>query len=53
LELANRFAAEHPGLLAKYQTHSFGIDDVQAAFELASRPVPGRGKIAITESGAP
>jgi L-iditol 2-dehydrogenase len=53
LELAKKFAAEHPGLLAKYHTHTFGIDDVQAAFELASRPVPGRGKIAITESGAP
>ena len=53
LELANKFAAEHPGLLAKYLTHTFGIDDVQAAFELAARPVPDRGKIAITDSGAP
>src|SRR5271156_2933118 len=53
LELANKFAAEHPGLLAKYLTHTFGIDDVQAAFELAGRPVPVRGKIAITETGAP
>ena len=53
LELANKFAAEHPGLLAKYLTNTFGIDDVQAAFELAGRPVPGRGKIAITETGAP
>ena len=38
LELANKFAAEHPGLLAKYLTHTFGIDDVQAAFELACPP---------------
>ena len=53
LELANKFAAEHPDLLAKYLTHTFGIDDVQAAFELAGQPVPGRGKIAITETGAP
>jgi threonine dehydrogenase-like Zn-dependent dehydrogenase len=53
LELANKFATEHPGLLAKYLTHTFGIDDVQAAFELAARPVPDRGKIAITDSGAP
>jgi L-iditol 2-dehydrogenase len=52
LEVANKFAAEHPGLLAKYLTHTFGIDDVQAAFELAARPVAGRGKIAITEGGA-
>jgi L-iditol 2-dehydrogenase len=52
LELANKFAAEHPGLLAKYLTHTFGSDEVQSAFELASRPIPGRVKIAITESGA-
>jgi L-iditol 2-dehydrogenase len=47
LELANKFAADHPGLLARYLTHTFGVDDVQAAFELASRPVSDRGKIAI------
>jgi L-iditol 2-dehydrogenase len=51
LDLAGKFAAEHPGLLATYLTHTFGIDDVQAAFELAARPEPGRVKIAITESG--
>jgi threonine dehydrogenase-like Zn-dependent dehydrogenase len=51
LDVANKFAAEHPGLLARYLTHTFGIDDVQAAFELASRPVPERVKIAINESG--
>jgi L-iditol 2-dehydrogenase len=51
LERANTFAAEHPGLLARYLTHTFGTDDIQGAFELASRPVPGRVKIAITESG--
>jgi threonine dehydrogenase-like Zn-dependent dehydrogenase len=53
LELANKFAAEHPGLLARYLTHTFSIDDVQAAFELAGRPVPARGKIAVTETGVP
>lgn len=47
LELANKFAAEHPELLSDYVTHVFGRDDVQAAFELASRPAPGRVKIAI------
>jgi L-iditol 2-dehydrogenase len=52
LELANKLAAEHPGLLPTYLTHTFGIDDVQAAFELACRPVPGRAKIAIAESGS-
>jgi threonine dehydrogenase-like Zn-dependent dehydrogenase len=52
LERAGTFAAEHPGLLARYLTHTFGIDDVQGAFELASRPDPGRVKIAIAEPGA-
>jgi hypothetical protein len=52
LDRANSFAAEHPGLLARYLTHTFSTDDVQGPFELASRPVPGRVKIAITESGA-
>ncbi|KKC04646.1 zinc-binding dehydrogenase [Mycobacterium nebraskense] len=49
LELAGKFAAEHPELLAAYLTHTFGIDDVQGAFELASLPVPERVKIAIAE----
>jgi hypothetical protein len=53
LELANKFAAEHPRLLATYLTHTFGIDDVQDAFELACRPVPERVKIAITETDSP
>ncbi len=49
LELAGKFAADHPGLLGCYLTHSFGVDDVQGAFELACRPAPERIKIAITE----
>jgi threonine dehydrogenase-like Zn-dependent dehydrogenase len=44
---ADAFAQAHPGLLERYLTHTFGVDDVQSAFELASRPVPGRIKIAI------
>jgi L-iditol 2-dehydrogenase len=47
LELAGKFAAEHRGLLSTYLTHTFGVDDVQAAFDLACRPVPERVKIAI------
>jgi L-iditol 2-dehydrogenase len=47
LELAGKFAAEHPELLATYLTHTFGVDDVQGAFDLAGRPVPERIKIAI------
>ncbi|OBJ08563.1 zinc-binding dehydrogenase [Mycobacterium sp. 1465703.0] len=49
LELASKFAAEHPWLLGAYLTHTFGIDEVQDAFELACRPVPERIKIAIAE----
>jgi L-iditol 2-dehydrogenase len=50
LERANK-SAERPSLLPTYLTHTFDIDDVQAASELACRRVPGRVKIAITESG--
>jgi len=44
---ANEFARTHPELLPAYVTHTFGVDDVQAAFELACRPTPERIKIAI------
>lgn len=47
LELAAKFAAEHPDLLGNYVTHVFGCHEAQAAFELATRPVPGRVKIAM------
>jgi threonine dehydrogenase-like Zn-dependent dehydrogenase len=49
LELAGKFADEHPELLGSYLTHTFDVDDVQGAFELACRPVPERIKIAIAE----
>lgn len=47
LELADKFTAEHPWLLGAYLTHTFGVDAVQDAFELACRPVAERIKIAI------
>jgi L-iditol 2-dehydrogenase len=47
LEKADAFAQAHPGLLDRYLTHTFGVDEAQSAFEFASRPVPGRIKIAI------
>jgi L-iditol 2-dehydrogenase len=47
LAKAAAFAKDHPDLLTAYLTHTFGVDDVQSAFELASRPTPGRVKIAI------
>ncbi|MGB9302600.1 MAG: zinc-binding dehydrogenase [Mycobacterium sp.] len=49
LELAAKFAAEHPELLATYLTHTYRVDETQAAFDLACRPIPDRVKIAITE----
>lgn len=49
LQKADAFAREYPDLLPAYLTHTFGIDDVQSAFEVACRPTPGRVKIAIVE----
>ena len=49
LELAGKFAGEHPELLGTYLTHTFAVDDVQGAFDLACRPVPDRVKIAIAQ----
>jgi L-iditol 2-dehydrogenase len=46
---AAAFAGDHPDLLPAYLTHTFGVDEVQSAFELACRPTPGRVKIAIVE----
>lgn len=47
LECAGKFAAERPELLGTYLTHTFGVHDVQQAFDLACRPVAERVKIAI------
>lgn len=47
LRRADEFAREHPDLLGNYLTHTFRVDEVQAAFELACRPTPDRVKIAI------
>jgi threonine dehydrogenase-like Zn-dependent dehydrogenase len=47
LHEADAFARDHPDLLPMYLTHTFGVDDVQSAFEVACRPTPGRVKIAI------
>jgi threonine dehydrogenase-like Zn-dependent dehydrogenase len=47
LTAADQFVREHPDLLPTYVTHTFDVGDVQAAFELACRPTPGRIKIAI------
>ena len=48
LRRADEFARDHPDLLPAYVTHTFAVAEVQAAFELACRPVPGRVKIVIT-----
>ncbi|MGV0850999.1 zinc-binding dehydrogenase [Mycolicibacterium phlei] len=49
LAAAGEFARQHPDLLPAYVTHTFGVDDAQAAFDLACRPVPDRIKIAIVQ----
>lgn len=49
LTSANEFVREHPELLGAYVTHTFGLGEVQPAFELACRPAPERVKIAIVE----
>jgi L-iditol 2-dehydrogenase len=49
LEDAGKFAASHPELLGRYLTHTFGVDDVQGAFDLACRPVAERVKIALAQ----
>jgi L-iditol 2-dehydrogenase len=49
LALAGKFADEHPELLGRYLTHTFGVDAAQAAFDLACRPDPDRVKIAIAD----
>lgn len=50
---ADDFARDHPELLPNYITHTFSVDQVPAAFELACRPEPGRVKIAIADEGSP
>ncbi|BBZ65245.1 alcohol dehydrogenase [Mycolicibacterium insubricum] len=47
LAAADAFAREHPQLLPAYVTHTFPVDEVQQAFELAARPTPGRIKIVL------
>jgi L-iditol 2-dehydrogenase len=47
LATAGEFARAHQGLLTDYLTHTFPVTEAQSAFELASRPTPGRVKIAI------
>lgn len=47
LETAGAFARAHPELLSRYLTHTFSVDDVQAAFEFACLPSPDRVKIAL------
>jgi threonine dehydrogenase-like Zn-dependent dehydrogenase len=49
LDAADAYARAHPELLTNYLTHTFDVDEVQAAFELACRPAPERIKIAIVE----
>lgn len=47
LQKADDFCRAHPGLLERYLTHTVPVAQVQSAFELACRPVPGKVKIAM------
>jgi hypothetical protein len=47
LAAADDFARARPELLPRYVSHTFGVDDVQQAFEFACRATPERVKIAI------
>ena len=47
LRAADEFARAHPDLLPAYVTHTFNVEQVQDAFELACRPTPDRIKIAL------
>jgi L-iditol 2-dehydrogenase len=49
LAAAGEFARRHPELLPAYVTHTFGVDEIQAAFDLACRPAPDRIKIVIVQ----
>lgn len=48
LRCADDFARQHPELLPNYLTHTFAVNEVQGAFELACRATPQRIKIALT-----
>ena len=47
LAAARDYLREHRALLADYVTNVFGVEQAQAAFELAAEPAPGRLKVVL------
>ena len=52
LAAAGAYLAEHPELAEHYVTHVFDLGHAQRAFEVATRPLPGRVKVVIDVAGA-
>jgi L-iditol 2-dehydrogenase len=48
LAKAEKHLEAHPELVEVYVTNVFAVDDVNQAFQLASRPAPGQLKVAMT-----
>lgn len=49
---ALEYLRRHPGVFESYVTHVLPVEDVQKAYELASRPAPGRLKV-VLEAATP
>ncbi|XVQ11052.1 zinc-binding dehydrogenase [Spirillospora sp. CA-255316] len=48
LRLAQEHLAEHRFLADGYVTHTFGVDEIQAAYDCANVPAKGRLKVAVS-----
>ena len=48
LELAGKYLAEHRFLADRYVTHTYGVADVQAAYDAANVPAKGRLKVVVS-----
>lgn len=48
---ADKYLRRHPTLAPQYVTHTFGMDQAQRAFDLATDPQPGRVKIVLVGRG--
>lgn len=50
---AGEYLARYPSLVDDTVTHVFGVEQIQQAYDCASRPVPGRLKVAIDIADRP
>jgi len=44
---AQEYALRYPNLFERYITHVFGLDEIQTAYQLASKPSPDRLKVIL------